>query len=438
MSCNTDSFTVEELLKAKSVEDNIQNSTLERDDIYRKIEYCKICGDLADSYHYSVSSCRGCNAFFRRAINLNMSFVCRHGGNCVIDKNTRCACRACRFEKCIQSGMDPNAVQPKRDNYTRIDNYKNNVENEIILSYNESKSPGFDNNKKLDKVQHSPVSVISSVSTQINFEESPKSVSPICQELTYLYDLIIKYPDDCIRRRTLCCDTVEEMLLPNDFLPQPCFINDIVTTYRVEMPLMFQWLTNIPGFSNIPNPMDKAKLLKEFSTKYYLLNIITNTIDLDIDDKIMLVNNRYILPQICPIIDSQNMFNNQLINILYGKTCIDMIEELVKPMKEMNIETIEIIALRIIMFWNPGNVGLSKEINKWCQLYSESFIKDLDKWYEIKGREGNDITSRVSRVILLIPGITKLAYTLKGILETLGHEHLISFGDDSLKKILSV
>ncbi|KAL3104240.1 hypothetical protein niasHS_002267 [Heterodera schachtii] len=76
---------------------------------------CVVCGDIATGNHYSVASCNGCKTFFRRAIVNNRSFICMGNGNCPIDKGVRCACRACRLEKCLQVGMDPNAIQSERD-----------------------------------------------------------------------------------------------------------------------------------------------------------------------------------------------------------------------------------------------------------------------------------------------------------------------------------
>ncbi|VDN91697.1 unnamed protein product, partial [Brugia pahangi] len=51
------------------------------------LEKCCICGDIADGYHYGVLSCRGCNAFFRRAVSLDVQFYCRRGGTCRVDKS---------------------------------------------------------------------------------------------------------------------------------------------------------------------------------------------------------------------------------------------------------------------------------------------------------------------------------------------------------------
>uniref|UniRef100_A0A915EGV4 Nuclear receptor domain-containing protein n=1 Tax=Ditylenchus dipsaci TaxID=166011 RepID=A0A915EGV4_9BILA len=86
-----------------------------RDLTQSRVEFCSVCGDTADGYHYGVLSCRGCNAFFRRAVTYNLQFQCRRGGTCVIDRNARCACRACRLNKCKLAGMDRSAVQIRRD-----------------------------------------------------------------------------------------------------------------------------------------------------------------------------------------------------------------------------------------------------------------------------------------------------------------------------------
>ncbi|MFH4983137.1 hypothetical protein AB6A40_009846 [Gnathostoma spinigerum] len=78
-------------------------------------ELCAVCSDLATGYHYGVASCNGCKTFFRRTIVSEHTFICQYQGNCDVNKNIRCACRHCRFNKCVAVGMDAKAIQNDRD-----------------------------------------------------------------------------------------------------------------------------------------------------------------------------------------------------------------------------------------------------------------------------------------------------------------------------------
>lgn len=74
-----------------------------------------VCSAPADGLHYGAISCRSCNAFFRRTVVEKAEYRCKHTNSCVIDPDGRCACRSCRFTKCIEAGMKVSAVQPRRD-----------------------------------------------------------------------------------------------------------------------------------------------------------------------------------------------------------------------------------------------------------------------------------------------------------------------------------
>ncbi|OWA54960.1 hypothetical protein BV898_19347 [Hypsibius exemplaris] len=54
--------------------------------------------------HFSVSTCEGCKAFFRRTIENGRLYVCKFNNNCVIARVNAC-CRACRYRKCLDVGM---------------------------------------------------------------------------------------------------------------------------------------------------------------------------------------------------------------------------------------------------------------------------------------------------------------------------------------------
>ncbi|KAI6239057.1 Nuclear hormone receptor family member nhr-10 [Aphelenchoides fujianensis] len=61
-------------------------------------ELCVVCNDTSTGFHYGTPSCNGCKTFFRRTIMKKQNFTCQYGGNCIIDKSVRCACRHCRTE----------------------------------------------------------------------------------------------------------------------------------------------------------------------------------------------------------------------------------------------------------------------------------------------------------------------------------------------------
>ncbi|XP_073950800.1 estrogen-related receptor isoform X1 [Choristoneura fumiferana] len=66
---------------------------------------CLVCGDVASGFHYGVASCEACKAFFKRTIQGNIEYTCPASNECEINKRRRKACQACRFRKCLRTGM---------------------------------------------------------------------------------------------------------------------------------------------------------------------------------------------------------------------------------------------------------------------------------------------------------------------------------------------
>ncbi|XP_060536605.1 steroid hormone receptor ERR2 isoform X2 [Cylas formicarius] len=82
------------------------------DDSPRRL--CLVCGDFASGFHYGVASCEACKAFFKRTIQGNIEYTCPASGECEINKRRRKACQACRFRKCLRSGMLKEGVRLDR------------------------------------------------------------------------------------------------------------------------------------------------------------------------------------------------------------------------------------------------------------------------------------------------------------------------------------
>ncbi|XP_049771960.1 nuclear receptor subfamily 2 group E member 1 [Schistocerca cancellata] len=77
---------------------------------------CKVCQDHSSGKHYGIFACDGCAGFFKRSIRRARQYVCKAKaeGSCVVDKTHRNQCRACRLHKCLQAGMNKDAVQHER------------------------------------------------------------------------------------------------------------------------------------------------------------------------------------------------------------------------------------------------------------------------------------------------------------------------------------
>ncbi|XP_047700574.1 COUP transcription factor 2-like [Prionailurus viverrinus] len=75
---------------------------------------CMVCRDKASGKHYGQFTCEGCKSFFKRSVAKNLSFRCQANRDCRVNQHRRNQCQYCRFRKCLDVGMKPEAVQSNR------------------------------------------------------------------------------------------------------------------------------------------------------------------------------------------------------------------------------------------------------------------------------------------------------------------------------------
>ena len=75
---------------------------------------CLICGDRTSSKYHNIQSCISCRLFFKRSVLNRCIFECETGeGECLIEPGSNC-CAYCRFQKCLNNGMQREWVQPNK------------------------------------------------------------------------------------------------------------------------------------------------------------------------------------------------------------------------------------------------------------------------------------------------------------------------------------
>ncbi|CAO4377861.1 unnamed protein product [Caenorhabditis nigoni] len=75
---------------------------------------CSVCGRPAHQHHCGVPTCKGCKGFFRRMYISQKINNCQFDMNCFDEAKSESfniRCQFCRFQKCIQVGMDPNDLR---------------------------------------------------------------------------------------------------------------------------------------------------------------------------------------------------------------------------------------------------------------------------------------------------------------------------------------
>ncbi|CAL4198934.1 unnamed protein product [Meganyctiphanes norvegica] len=85
-------------------------------------QLCKVCAEPAAGFHFGAFTCEGCKSFFGRTYN-NLSQVheCKNGGQCIINKQNRTSCKACRLRKCLMVGMSKSGSRyGRRSNWFKI------------------------------------------------------------------------------------------------------------------------------------------------------------------------------------------------------------------------------------------------------------------------------------------------------------------------------
>ncbi|CAG9795692.1 unnamed protein product [Diatraea saccharalis] len=155
-------------------------------------------------------------------------------------------------------------------------------------------------------------------------------------------------------------------------------INDVCDSIKQQLLILVEWAKYIPAFTEL-HLDDQVALLRAHAGEHLLLGCARRSLHLR--DVLLLSNN-------C-IITKHNIDGRMDIDIsMIGMRVMD---EIVKPLREIDIDDTEFACLKAIIFFDPNAKGLSqpqkiKQLRYQVQINLEDYISD--RQYDGRGRFG--------------------------------------------------
>uniref|UniRef100_A0A0N4Z4M6 Nuclear receptor n=1 Tax=Parastrongyloides trichosuri TaxID=131310 RepID=A0A0N4Z4M6_PARTI len=388
---------------------------------------CLVCGDIATGRHYGIFSCNGCKTFFRRAVVNNKTYMCTGNGFCVISKGGRCACRSCRFLKCLSVGMDIDSIQKHRDRigYTKRTRRKEagqgNEVKENISSFdkNVTNSNGENNTdgQSDSEGRSRSISLYKSESyspkLSISASENMKSFEPIIDKLKQLEEVFTLL---------LSRANIQPYGSLNDALNSVSIFNSPITvTYNdpiVQPPnnddshkmpfwrsriiaLYIDWAKTFPTFNKLPYS-DKSALIVNHASSYMIMCEAFRTPE-HISDKIVHPDGHCFTqnqPEIFKLLPNFNTLTPIM------AVCIDFI---MKPFRQLSISTTEFALLQAIMLFDPDTDGLDAASQRNIGAEQKKYLNALFYHISTSIKNEDDASQRYAEILLRIPTIRKVA-----------------------------
>ncbi|KAM4018290.1 hepatocyte nuclear factor 4-beta-like isoform 2-T2 [Anomaloglossus baeobatrachus] len=167
-------------------------------------------------------------------------------------------------------------------------------------------------------------------------------------------------------------------------------ISDVCESMKQQLLLLVEWAKCIPAFCELPLD-DQVALLRAHAGAHLLLGVAKRSLPYK---DFLLLGNDFIIPMQCPELE-------------IARVAVRILDELVKPLREIQIDDNEYACLKAIIFFDPDCKGLSdsskvKNMRFQVQVNLEDYIND--RQYDSRGR--------FSDLLLLLPPLQSITWQM--------------------------
>uniref|UniRef100_A0A914XBF2 Uncharacterized protein n=1 Tax=Plectus sambesii TaxID=2011161 RepID=A0A914XBF2_9BILA len=320
-----------------------------------------------------------------------------------VHQSDRCVCRACRLEKCLQVGMDPNSVQTPRIGYERRTN-RAPKQKSVVKVASDSE----------DDCEENVPTFSSAEATVPRKMLKQKSECDAADGDGYIEHLMEKYRAMHERRRYLYGSSVETFF--NKAAVPYATLSDLVRPAsgegkkdrtkesRFELMLLCEWVNDIPGFAALPYE-DKVTMFRLYLGLHWSVERSF------ISKKLGHEKNLWLLPDLSFI----NMHMLDFIkNMVPGAEAVRLMApiwerckaELCEPMHKMGFDDADFVGLCAILLWNTGkrkNISLETKV-----IAAKELEKAMNALFSRYQKRYADPAERFGGVLLLTPTVYSL------------------------------
>ncbi|CAP27569.2 Protein CBR-NHR-3 [Caenorhabditis briggsae] len=391
---------------------------------------CTVCCDEASGRHYGVVACFGCKGFFRRTVRAGKNYICRYNKKCRIDKAGRNVCRSCRFQKCLEVGMEPDAIRPDRDKTGRQKNPRRNADGSIKKNSNASILGDlpcltkFSLKDDSDSSSNSP----SSRSNSAPLEPRPTFLDEsVLTTLSEIENIVIQLQDN-VESDIQNLPHMGEAIVKPSIIATRALMNFngakgdadaecVSANLRRLIVFTFDYINTLRPVADL-HPLEKLAIARSVVAPFCIMfcghqSVAGGGPEVD---SIYLPTGHKLPPSQLLFTKDSDQKKHILLENKADYVRRNMSETIISQFRRLQVTKTEMVALKAIMVLDPNVKGLSEASYDLLAVARESVQSAL--YSHLIANHGNaEATSRFAQLLLMIASATRVAYSLSSFFQ---------------------